>query len=79
MTKKKQLCPICKEEIEENTPYCSMHNLAKKVLKEGYERWLKAYGVLSWDDYIRKIIDLHGLTGEAVQAVAEHERFFKQT
>lgn len=70
-------CPLCKKEIEKaQEPYCRNHSKAKKELKKGYEAWLKAYGSLSWDDYLQKILDLEGIVGDYVKEIAQHEFYF---
>lgn len=70
-------CPICKKEIENlQDQYCKNHVRAKKELRKGYESWLKAYGTLSWDDYLNKILKLEGLVGDFVREIAQHEFYF---
>ncbi|MHA1400778.1 MAG: hypothetical protein ACTSQE_10570 [Candidatus Heimdallarchaeaceae archaeon] len=77
MSQKKKICPICKKNKTTEYPYCNEHMQAKQALKMGYEHWLKAYGVLSWEDYLKRLLELGDQVGKDVQAVAEYERFFK--
>ena len=70
-------CPICKKDMENlHEQYCMNHSKAKKELEKGYEAWLKAYGSLSWDDYLQKILDLEGLVGDFVREITQHEFYF---
>ena len=70
-------CPICKKDMENlHEQYCMNHSKAKNELKKGYEAWLKAYGSLSWDDYLQKILNLEGLVGDFVKEIAQHEFYF---
>ena len=73
-------CPICKKNIEKlQEQYCKNHTIAKNELKKGYEAWLKAYGTLSWDDYLQNILNLEGLVGDYVSEIAQHEFYFSST
>jgi len=76
--KSPSLCPICKK-TKENTvdKYCKNHNIAKNMLKKGYESWLRAYGSISWDDYLRNLLELEGLVGEFIKEIVEYEFYFK--
>ncbi len=72
------LCPICKK--TKNKPkdvYCNKHSLAQKSLKKGYKDWLKAYSTISWDEYIKNILDFGDLLGILVREVVEYELYFK--
>ena len=72
-------CPICKRDKELfQQKYCAIHNEAKEKLQKGYESWLKAYNVLSWDDYLQQLLSLEGEVGNLIRDVAEYELYFKQ-
>ena len=71
-------CPICKNKKESSLKqYCKDHNNAKVKLKNGYELWLKAYGSISWDDFLQNLQKLEGLVGNFVREVAEYEFYFQ--
>ena len=73
-----QLCPICKAKKQATREkYCNNHNSAKIKLQRGYESWLKAYGVLSWDDFLQKLLNLTDIVGTLIKDVAEYEMYFK--
>jgi len=72
-------CPICKSKKEfTHSKYCLNHNEAKEKLQKGYESWLKAYNVLSWDDYLQQLLSLEGKVGRLIRDVAEYELYFRQ-
>jgi len=78
MKANKQLCPICrtkKKDVSEK--YCNNHNTAKVKLQSGYESWLKAYGVLSWDDFLQRLLNLTDIVGALIKEVVEYELYFK--
>ena len=78
MNTNNQLCPICrikKQTISEK--YCNSHLKAKVELQNGYESWLKAYGVLSWDDFLQRLLNLTDIIGTLIKDVAEYEMYFK--
>ena len=72
------ICPICKKSKENSKDsYCKNHNSAKKQLKKGYESWLKAYGSLSWDEFLKQLLKLESLVGAFVKEIVEYEFYFK--
>jgi hypothetical protein len=77
-SKNELLCPICKvEKKNTNDKYCNNHLQAKEGLQNGYESWLKAYGILSWENYLKQLLDLGDLVGNLVRDVVEYEFYFK--
>jgi len=74
--KTKNHCPICKAEKETNNMFCDKHNQAYLELKKGYELWLAAYGILSWDEYLKKLSAIDEI-GKFISEVVEYELFFK--
>ncbi len=78
MNANNQLCPICRTKKQAaSEKYCSNHKTAKNKLQRGYESWLKAYGVLSWDDFLQKLLNLTDIVGTLIKDVAEYEMYFK--
>ncbi|NHK33085.1 MAG: hypothetical protein FK730_17180 [Asgard group archaeon] len=79
-TKKNALCPICKADKKtQNDKYCKIHLQAKDTLQRGYESWLKAYGILPWDDYLKQLLNLGDLVGDLIRDVIEYEFYFKES
>jgi hypothetical protein len=72
------LCPICKTDKKNPTDtYCKFHLQAKDRLQLGYESWLKAYSILSWEDYLKQLLDLGDQVGDLIRDVIEYEFYFK--
>ncbi|UJG42719.1 MAG: hypothetical protein K9W46_10040 [Candidatus Heimdallarchaeum endolithica] len=71
-------CPICKKEKSGKDTFCEIHEKAKKSLLEGYELWLRAYGILSWEAYLKELSILDESVGKTVKEVIDYERFFKK-
>ena len=72
------LCPICKtDKKNSNDKYCTNHLQARDKLQSGYETWLKAYSILSWEDYLKQLLDLGDQVGSLIRDVVEHEFYFK--
>ncbi len=76
--KNSNICPICKSRKDPTLPYCNIHMEAKNKLKIAYEKWLYAYGVLSWDEFIKEIMALDDNLGQEIRKLVEYERFFKR-
>ena len=49
--------------------FCELHYLAREKLNRNYALWKKAYGDLSYNDYLQNLIALPG-TGKAALSVA---------
>jgi hypothetical protein len=80
MMKSESYCKICKLKREySQTIYCKIHNKGKSMLKDSYELWLKAYGTLSWEIFLQKLLSLEDLVGDIIREVIEFEVYFKQT
>ena len=48
-------CKVCNSTIPEGD-YCDAHLIAKKNLEANFKRWQKAYGELSWLDYLSRLV-----------------------
>jgi len=73
------ICPICKDDKKNlDDRYCNIHLKAKETLHKGYESWLKAYSILSWDDYLKQLLDLGDHVGDLIRDVVEYEFYFKE-
>ncbi|NHJ40373.1 MAG: hypothetical protein FK731_10110 [Asgard group archaeon] len=71
MSKMKQ-CLVCKTSIETGE-FCDAHLIAKNNLEGRYKDWEKAYGKLSWSEYLTKIIDDQEIpVGDWAREVADY-------
>jgi hypothetical protein len=62
-------CSICeREKVSEE--YCKYHDMAHQNVQYSYQEWEDAYGKLSLEDYLQKIID-NPATGIWAKEVAE--------
>jgi hypothetical protein len=74
------VCPICKNDKRSSDErYCKKHLKAKEELQKGYESWLKAYSILSWEDYLKQLLDLGDYVGSLIRDVVEYEFYFKES
>lgn len=62
-------CKLCINEIEENEEFCEMHKLAYLNIIKAYGEWKKAYGEISFNEFLNKIIEAKE-SGESVKEVA---------
>ncbi|MGC9778370.1 MAG: hypothetical protein HZR80_03935 [Candidatus Heimdallarchaeota archaeon] len=49
-------CVVCKSTIEKGS-YCDAHSIAKKNLENRFKDWQKAYGKLSWKEYLTRMVN----------------------
>ncbi len=49
-------CVVCKSTIEKGS-FCDAHSIAKKNLEDRFKDWQKAYGKLSWKEYLMRMVD----------------------
>lgn len=49
-------CVVCSSTIEKGQ-FCDAHLIAKKNLEESFKDWQKAYGKLTWVEYLKKLIN----------------------
>ena len=63
-------CKICERDIEDGE-FCENHELANKNIKSNYEYWNKAYGGLTFIEYLERISE-HKNSGKWVREVAKY-------
>lgn len=63
-------CLICSQAT--SGKYCDYHSKSFAKLASGYESWKKALGEISWEDYLRKLLELRE-TGSSIRDVIEKE------
>ena len=65
-------CEVCKSTIEKGS-YCDAHNIAKKNLEDRFKDWQKAYGKLTWKEYLTRMVDDHEIPiGNWAREVADY-------
>ena len=65
-------CKLCRREVKDGSDLCIYHAAARDNLYKGYDRWLQAYGELSWKAYLERILNLQE-AGAWVREVAKLE------
>jgi hypothetical protein len=65
-------CAVCERRVEPNESYCHYHKVSNDNLLKTYQFWKKAYGSLSWEEYLARIVSIPE-TGMWVKDVAEFE------
>ncbi|MHA1263786.1 MAG: hypothetical protein ACTSRS_00980 [Candidatus Helarchaeota archaeon] len=65
----KKGCIICERELV-SEEFCKYHDLAYQNVKYSYQDWQKAYGKLSYKEYLQKLIE-NQASGRWVKEVAE--------
>ncbi|MHA1686779.1 MAG: hypothetical protein ACTSYD_10310 [Candidatus Heimdallarchaeaceae archaeon] len=70
-------CPICHNPKKRRNKYCNEHSKARQHLSIAYEKWLYAFGILSWEDFLNQIVKLKE-TGKLIKEVAEYELYFSE-
>jgi hypothetical protein len=56
--KERKRCAACFRVIQLDK-YCSYHHQAFLNLKKKYNLWVRAYGQISWQEYLKKLQDMH--------------------
>jgi hypothetical protein len=71
--KNNKKCAACyREVVAKNKKFCIYHSQSNDSLKKQYDAWVKAYGGISWDDYLKKLLTLDQ-TGSWVKEVINLE------
>lgn len=47
-------CVVCQSTIEKGD-FCDAHKIAKKNLETRFKDWQKAYGKMTWDEYLNRL------------------------
>lgn len=72
-SKKNRKCFACyREVVTKGKKFCIYHSQAYDSLKKQYDAWVTAYGVISWDNYLKKLLALDQ-TGSWVKDVIKIE------
>jgi hypothetical protein len=72
--RKNKKCAACyREVVAKDKRFCLYHSQAYTSLKKQYDAWVKAYGGISWDDYLKKLLTLDQ-TGSWVKDVINLEQ-----
>jgi hypothetical protein len=54
----KEKCYVCSRKASVASKYCLYHSQALEGLKEEHKTWIKAYGKISWNDFLDKLLKL---------------------
>ena len=65
-------CVICQSTIEKGQ-YCDAHQIAHDNLKKKFPDWQKAYGKLTWKEYLTKMSEDEDIpVGDWAREVADY-------
>ncbi|MGH9909071.1 MAG: hypothetical protein ACRD32_00350 [Nitrososphaerales archaeon] len=48
-------CQLCNRKAEAKG-FCKYHKVAYETLKQNYDIWCNAYGKLSWEEYLERLL-----------------------
>jgi hypothetical protein len=63
-----QKCAACHRTAMSGKKYCSHHSRALESLTDHYKAWVDAYGGISWQDFLDKLLKMQE-TGSWVKEV----------
>jgi hypothetical protein len=63
-------CRLCKRDCAESSDLCEYHLTAKRNVEAGYEKWNRAYGGVTWKEYLQRL-QQSAETGQWAREVAE--------
>lgn len=66
-----QKCALCDRLSDKNGVYCFLHGESLSQIREKFMRWQEAFGEMSWERYLERIIELKE-TGDQAKEVARH-------
>ncbi len=49
-------CEFCEQEASAGS-LCERHSLAEKNLLNTYKQWVQAFGELTWQEYLERVIE----------------------
>ena len=70
MPERKAICLICSRATSDK--YCEYHRKSFDILVLGYESWKGALEEISWQNYLRKLLELRE-TGSSIRDLIENE------
>jgi hypothetical protein len=65
-------CAACHRNALANNRYCIHHAQALQSMTDHYKAWVEAYGRISWDDFLNKLLKMQE-TGSWIKEVIEVE------
>lgn len=65
------ICQVCNRNAE-SKDFCKYHLLADQVLNKNYDNWCYAYGKLTWNQYLKKLLEANEI-GLWVKEVVKYE------
>jgi hypothetical protein len=64
-------CAICEKQKASDGQFCEYHNISHYNIEQNYEYWKEAYDELSWEAYLKILID-NSENGIWVKEVAKY-------
>jgi hypothetical protein len=61
-------CSACSRKALTRKKYCFYHSQAIDDIKEHYKKWVYAYGIISWNDFLNKLLSMNE-TGSWIKEV----------
>jgi hypothetical protein len=65
-------CSACRLKALSGDKYCQYHKQAFDNVKNHYKVWVKAYGSISWEEFLNKLVGMQE-TGRWIKEVIELE------
>jgi hypothetical protein len=65
-------CCACSRKVSTTKRYCSYHSQALDHIKEHYMKWVHAYGLVSWNDFLNRLLNMNE-TGSWIKEVISVE------
>ena len=59
LTSRIRKCIACVRKSYVDSKYCTLHHDAFLNLKQKHETWVYAYGQISWQEYLNKLITMN--------------------
>jgi len=73
MTRQDEKCAACHRKTLAGKKYCIHHSQAFDSLSEHYKAWVHAYGSISWQDFMERLLKMNE-TGSWIREVIKVER-----
>ena len=65
-------CCACSRKVLATKKYCIYHSQALDDIKGHYTKWVYAYGIISWNDFLNRLLDMNE-TGSWIKEVISVE------
>ena len=65
-------CCACSRKVPPTKKYCFYHSQALDDINEHYMKWVHAYGLISWNDFLNRLLSMNE-TGSWIKEVISVE------